>query len=51
MATSSVDESMLDDKGKPDIEKIRPIVYSPEVRRYHGIGAFIGKAFDIGKKG
>jgi len=46
-----IDESVLDDEGKPDIEKIRPIVYSPEVRRYHGIGAFIGKAFEIGKKG
>jgi flavin reductase (DIM6/NTAB) family NADH-FMN oxidoreductase RutF len=45
-----VDESMLDDDGRPDIEKIRPIVFSPEVRRYHDIGAFIGKAFEIGKK-
>jgi flavin reductase (DIM6/NTAB) family NADH-FMN oxidoreductase RutF len=45
-----VDESMLDDDGNPDIEKIRPIVFSPDVRRYHDIGAFIGKAFEIGKK-
>jgi len=36
--------------GKPDIEKIRPIVYSPEAQKYHGIGKFIGKAFEIGKK-
>jgi len=45
-----VDESMLGDDGKPDINKIRPIVYSPEGQRYHGIGAFIGKAFEVGKK-
>lgn len=45
-----IDESVLGDDGNPDIEKIRPIVYSPEAQQYHGIGAFIGKAFDIGKK-
>jgi len=45
-----IDESMLGDDGKPDIQKIRPIVFSPEVQRYYGIGEFIGKAFEIGKK-
>jgi flavin reductase (DIM6/NTAB) family NADH-FMN oxidoreductase RutF len=45
-----IDEEMLTDEGKPDIEKIRPIVYSPEANKYHGIGEFIGKAFDMGKK-
>jgi hypothetical protein len=45
-----IEEEMLTDEGKPDIEKIRPIVYSPEVQKYHGIGQFIGKAFEIGKK-
>jgi len=44
-----VDDNMLGDDGKPDIDKIRPIVYSPEGQRYHGIGRFIGKAFEIGK--
>ena len=43
-----VDESVLDAKGRPDIEKIRPIVFSPEVRKYHGVGQFIGNAFKIG---
>lgn len=45
-----VDENMLDNDGMPDIEKIRPMIYSPEVKRYHGIGAPIGNAFEIGKK-
>ena len=45
-----VDENALTDDGKPDIEKIRPIVYSPEVREYHGIGEYVGKAYSIGKK-
>jgi flavin reductase (DIM6/NTAB) family NADH-FMN oxidoreductase RutF len=45
-----VDENMLDDNGKPDIEKICPFVFSPEVQLYHSIGTVIGKAFEIGKK-
>ena len=45
-----IEDSMLTDEGTPDIEKIRPIVFSPEVRKYHTIGKFIGKAFEVGKK-
>ena len=45
-----IDESMLNADRKPDIEKIRPLVFSPEVRKYHGIGEYIGDAFKIGKK-
>jgi len=46
-----IEESLLNDDGKPDIEKISPIVFSPEGRQYHRVGAFIGKAFDVGRKG
>ena len=45
-----IEEGMLTDEGSPDIEKIRPIVYSPEVQKYHTIGNYIGKAFEVGKK-
>jgi flavin reductase (DIM6/NTAB) family NADH-FMN oxidoreductase RutF len=45
-----VDEGMLDDTGNPDIEAIKPIIFSPAVQRYHGIGPFLGKAFSIGKQ-
>ena len=45
-----IEESLLTDEGSPDIEKIRPIVYSPEVQKYHTIGSYIGKAFEVGKK-
>ncbi len=44
-----VDESVLDADGKPDIEKIRPIVFSPEASRYHTVGRMIGEAFSMGK--
>lgn len=44
------DDSVLDEKGKPDVEKVRPIIFSPAVRQYHGLGEFLGKAFSIGKR-
>ena len=40
----------LTDEGKTDIGTIRPLVFSPELREYHGIGEFVGTAFEIGKK-
>jgi flavin reductase (DIM6/NTAB) family NADH-FMN oxidoreductase RutF len=43
------DASVLDESGIPDIAKIKPILYAPEIRTYHGVGEFIGKAFSIGK--
>ena len=43
------DTSVLDESGIPDITKIKPILYAPEIRTYHGVGEFIGKAFSIGK--
>ena len=45
-----IEENVLTDEGKADIEKIRPLVFSPEVRRYHSIGEFLGKAFEVGSR-
>ena len=44
-----INENMLDEKGIPDIDKIKPIIFSPAVRTYHGLGKTLGKAFSIGK--
>lgn len=44
-----IEQAMLADDGTPDIGKIRPIVFSPGVGRYHSVGEFIGKAFEIGR--
>ncbi len=44
-----VDESALGPEGLPDILKINPMIYAPENRDYHGVGAFVGKAFALGK--
>ncbi len=44
------DKSVLDEKGLPDIEKVKPFTYVPEIRTYYGIGKYLGKAFSIGKE-
>lgn len=43
------DESVLNEKGQPDIEKIKPFIFSPEPRRYHKVGDYIGEPFSLGK--
>ncbi len=43
------DEAVLNEKGLPDIEKIKPIIFAPETRNYHKVGALLGAAFSIGK--
>ena len=43
------DESVLDEKGIPDIEKVKPIIFTPEARGYHKVGDLLGAAFSIGK--
>ena len=44
-----VEESAFDADGQPAIEKIRPILFSPRTRKYHGVGEFLGKAFEVGR--
>ena len=44
------DESCLGPDGLPDIEKVKPILFSPEARKYHALGSFVGKAFSIGRE-
>jgi flavin reductase (DIM6/NTAB) family NADH-FMN oxidoreductase RutF len=45
-----IDDDKLTEDNKTDMEHIRPIVFSALVRKYHSVGKFIGKAFEIGKK-
>ncbi|MBI5203955.1 MAG: flavin reductase family protein [Nitrospirae bacterium] len=44
-----VDESALNEKGLPDIEKVKPILFTPETRAYHKVGGYLGEAFSIGR--
>jgi flavin reductase (DIM6/NTAB) family NADH-FMN oxidoreductase RutF len=43
------DPAILDPKGRVDVEKLRPAVFSPGLRAYHGLGKHLGPAFSIGK--
>jgi flavin reductase (DIM6/NTAB) family NADH-FMN oxidoreductase RutF len=44
------DPAILSDKGLPDIEKVRPMIFTPMTRTYHGVGDYLGQAFSIGKE-
>jgi len=44
------EESILGENSLPDMNKLRPFVFSPEVGEYHALGDFLGKAFSIGKE-
>lgn len=43
------DESVLDAEGIANIAKVRPIVYAPDLRSYHGVGPSLARAFSLGK--
>jgi len=43
------DKGVLDQNGQLDIEKVKPILYTPEANKYFGLGTFLGNAFSIGR--
>lgn len=43
-----VDADKLRDGKYPDIELIRPLIFTPGTRDYHGVGNHVGKAFSMG---
>jgi flavin reductase (DIM6/NTAB) family NADH-FMN oxidoreductase RutF len=45
-----VDESLLGEDKLPAIEMIKPVLFAPENRAYHGVGEYLGKAFFIGRE-
>ncbi len=45
-----IDEDKLNDKKLPEIEKIMPFAFIPEIRAYYGYSRFLGKAFSAGKE-
>ena len=46
---TKIDELALGENNVPLLDKIKPILYTPEIRAYYGIGECLGKAFSIGK--
>ena len=45
-----ISEAAVDKDGVPDVEKIRPMIFSPGNGAYYGVGSFLGKAFSIGRR-
>ena len=44
-----MDEGVVGDDGRPDLDKIRPIAYDSMRQEYYGHGKTLGKAFSAGK--
>ena len=44
------DSVVLNKENRPDIKKVKPIIWNPAGMTYHTVGKPIGKAFSIGKK-
>jgi len=44
------EESMLNEKGALEIEKVKPFLFAPESRAYYKVGDYLGKAFSLGKE-
>ncbi len=44
------DESVLSENGLLAIEKVKPILFDPELRTYRGIGEYLGQAFAVGTR-
>jgi len=44
------DQEVLDQRGRPDVEKIKPISFAPETSTYHAVGRPLGQAYSIGRE-
>ena len=44
-----VEEAVLSSDGTADIQKVRPLLFTPDTQAYYGVGAFIAKAFSVGE--
>ena len=43
------DKAVIGAGNHPEIEKVRPIIFSPGNQAYYSVGPFLGHAFAIGK--
>jgi flavin reductase (DIM6/NTAB) family NADH-FMN oxidoreductase RutF len=47
---AKVDEEYLNEKGAPDIDKIKPFLFAVESSGYYGLGPYLGDAFSVGRE-
>ena len=45
-----IEEEMLTDDGFPNVEKMKPVAFTPGARDYFSFGKVLGKAFFMGKQ-
>lgn len=45
-----VEESLLDEKNRCNVERVKPIAWAPDSRGYYAIGEYLGQAFSLGRK-
>jgi flavin reductase (DIM6/NTAB) family NADH-FMN oxidoreductase RutF len=43
-------QTVLDENKMPDVEKVKPLVWSPANMSYRRVGEHVGKSFSIGKE-
>jgi flavin reductase (DIM6/NTAB) family NADH-FMN oxidoreductase RutF len=44
------DAEVLDERGTPDIARVRPLIFAPGSQTYYAVGAYLGRAFAVGKE-
>jgi hypothetical protein len=44
------DRSILSEEGIPDIEKLKPFVFTPGSSKFYGIGQYLGNVSDLAKE-
>jgi len=45
------DQEVLGERGLPEMEKVKPIVFAPGITRYYAIGEYLGEGYEVGKRG
>ena len=46
----TADEEILEENGRIDLAKFKPIIYDPSNHKYYEFGEVVGSAFSDGKK-
>lgn len=46
---AKVDAALLGSDGRVDLDQFQPLAFLPDRQAYHAVGAFVGKAFSMGK--
>lgn len=44
------DKNIIGEDNFPDVKRLKPLLYSPGSRAYHGTGEYLGQAYSIGKR-